>query len=271
MLGVSWDTHEISVNIPTSPSWAPSAINAAIDDWNNAQLWFIHTYFPNQTGAQFVLKGNPNSSDSQVTIIYVTDMGQYWTGNTETPTSGTVSNETVLVVLSRLQTPKDLVQVVEHELGHVLGLGHTQISSDLMYGAQDAYSGGELLHPSTLNLYAIYLLGKGCNFSAEESVTLPSQIPYLEWYPAIPQPPMNGHQTITPSDTCPSQSPLWNQPSFIIAVVVVVLVIVISVVLNSRRKKIRRPSKFLEAWDGNESTQSGQLRRERIRHGVASL
>jgi matrixin len=246
MLGVSWDTHEISISIPTSPSWAPSAINAAIDDWNNAQLWFIHTYFPSQTGAQFLLNGNPNSSDSQVTILYVPDVGQYWTGNTKTPTSGTVSNETMLVVLSRLQTHKDLVQVVEHELGHVLGLDHTQISSDLMYAAQDAYSGGELLHPSTLNLYAIYLLGKGCSFSTQESVTLPSQIPYVEWYPTIPPSATNQPQTIPPPDSCPSQSPLWSQPAFIIAVVAG-LVIVFSVYLNSRKKKIPRPSRFLES------------------------
>jgi hypothetical protein len=246
VLGVSWNRHGISVGVPTSPSWAPPAINTAIDDWNNAQLWFIHTYFPDQTSAQFLLMGNQKSSQSQVAILYVTDLGQYWTGITETPVSGTISNETILVVLSRVQTPKDLLQVIEHELGHVLGLDHTQLSSDLMYVAQDAYTGGEPSHPSTLNLYAIYLLGLGCNFSAGETVTLPSQIPYVEWYPGIQQTTVNAPQTTAPTTGCPSQIPIWRQTSFIFAVAIG-SILVVAVVLNSRRKKNPRPSRFMES------------------------
>ncbi len=245
MLGVSWATREILVSIPTSPSWAPATINTAIDDWNNAQLWFIHTYFPNQNGADFSLVGSENNTKSQVTIVYVPDSGQIWSGSTETPTSGMISNETILLVLSRLQTSDDLVQVMEHELGHVLGLDHTQILTDLMSPSQEAYTGGERSHPSTLNLYGVYLLGKGCTFSTDDAVTLPAQIPYLEWYPAIQQPTTNAPQNVTPNNNCPSQKPFWNQPSFIFALAAASAILV-TVALLSRRKKKPRPSQFME-------------------------
>jgi len=244
MLGVSWRTHEIVVSIPPSPAWAPAAINTAIADWNDAQHWFIDTYFPNQNNAEFSLIGSENNTAPQVTIVYVVDSGQIWSGSTETPTSGPISNETVLLVLSRLQTPDDLVQVMEHELGHVLGLDHTQILTDLMSPAQEAYTGGERSHPSTLNLYGVYLLGKGCAFSADESVTLPSQIPYLEWYPAIQKPTASATQLVVQNDSCPSQRQFWNQP-FIFALSAAVVALV-TVALLSRRKKKPRPTKFME-------------------------
>jgi hypothetical protein len=245
MLGVSWGTHEILVSIPPSPAWAPAAINTAIDDWNNAQLWFVHTYFPNQSNAEFSLVGSENNTKSQVTIVYVADSGQIWSGSTETPTSGTISNETILLVLSRLQTPDDLVQVMEHELGHVLGLDHTQILTDLMSPSQDAYTGGEPSHPTTLNLYGVYLLGKGCTFSADEAVALPSQIPYLEWYPGIQRPTVNAPQNVIPNNNCSSQKPFWDQQSFIFALTAA-SIILITVILLSRKKKKPRPSKFME-------------------------
>jgi hypothetical protein len=245
MLGVSWDRHELYVHIPSSPSWAHSAIDAAIDDWNNAQLWFIHTYFPNQNGTEFSLVGVEKNTKPQVTIVYVADSGQVWSGSTEIPAAGMISNETMLLVLSRLQTPDDLTQVMEHELGHVLGLDHTQILTDLMSASQDAYTGGELSHPSTLNLYGVYLLGRGCTFTAGDAVTLPAQIPYLEWYPAIQQPTASAPQNVVPNTSCPSQTSFWNQPSFIFALAAG-SVILVTVILLSRRKKQPRPSRFME-------------------------
>ncbi len=156
-----------------------------------------------------------------------------------------ISNETILLVLSRLQTPDDLIQVMEHELGHVLGLDHTQILTDLMSPSQEAYTGGERSHPSTLNLYGVYLLGKGCTFSANDAVTLPAPIPYLEWYPGIQQPTVNVPQNVVPNYSCPSQKPFWDQQSFIFTLTAAV-VILVTVFLLSRRRKNPRPSRFME-------------------------
>jgi Matrixin len=251
MLGVSWSTHQISVDVPTGPSWATTGIEDAMTDWNAAQSWFIQTYFPNQTEAQFTFADALDNSPSQVKIVYVSDVAQFWTGTTEVPTSGRLTNETVLVVLSRLAAEKDMFQVVEHELGHVLGLDHTKIPSDLMYAAQDAYSGGEVAHPSTLNLFAVYLLGMGCDFSSDATVNLPTQIPYIEWYPNLtdsnPAVSLHANQSIE-QPNCPHRLKFWQEPSFLFPVVVVLLVCT-AYFLNSRRKRTTRPTKFMEAID----------------------
>lgn len=256
MLGVKWDTHSISVYIPEKPSWAGLAIEDAMADWNDAQSWFIQTYFTSVTSAEFSLVPTQNPSSAQVEVRYVNDTGQAWGGNTEVPASGTITNETVLIVLSRLPTPSDLLQVIQHEFGHVLGLDHTAISTDLMYPAMDSYLGGEPLHPSTLNLYGVYLLGIGCTFSGGAVAVLPSQIPYLEWFPDIQQELAN--ESYAPVNTienqqvanssCPRVKELWQQPSFIFASLL--LLVALGVILfRSRRRKVPRPSQFLNTFD----------------------
>ncbi len=185
MLGTNWSTHVIQFSTPDSPAWARDTILRALDDWNMAQIWFTANYFPNQNNAVYTLTTTEDDNASQVAVKYVTDTGQSWTGITQTSISGTIHNATVSIVLSRLHTPEDLLQAVEHELGHMLGLDHTNISYDLMYPARAAYSGGITSHPSTLNLYGVYLLATGCRFASGDTVTLPPQIPFIEWYPGI--------------------------------------------------------------------------------------
>jgi hypothetical protein len=251
LLGISWQTHTITIGIPDKPSWAAIGIEDAIADWNTAQLWFIQTYFPTQLDARITLTVAKNFSDSLVKVIYVADGGQFWTGNTEVPVSGPIVNETILVVVSRLTASKDMVQVVEHELGHVLGLDHTAISVDLMYAAQDAYTGGEPSHPSTLNLFGVFLLGMGCGFSSGDLVSLPPQIPYLEWYPGLNTSTieLNKQTTHTTQQaSCPNQTRFWQQPTTIFSVVVAVIIIAVYM-LNSRRKKVPRPSQFMKAFE----------------------
>jgi len=162
-----------------------------------AQIWFTANYFPNQNNAVYTLTTTEDDNASQVAVKYVTDTGQSWTGITQTSVSGTIHNATVSIVLSRLHTPEDLLQAVEHELGHVLGLDHTNISYDLMYPARAAYSGGITSHPSTLNLYGVYLLATGCRFASGDTVTLPPQIRFIEWYPGI----QLANATVTSSKT----------------------------------------------------------------------
>ena len=241
MLGVSWNAHEITVSIPSSPLWASNALKTAISDWEAAQRWFIESYFPDQTNAQFTFVPTTNGTHLQVKIEYVTDEGQYWTGNTEVPVSGPVTNETVLLVLSRLPAPGDVTQVTLHELGHVLGLDHTAYSQDLMYPAMDAYSGGEPVEPSTVNLYGVYMLGEGCDFSAGQAAVMPPWIPYLEWSPGIQQASVNPHSTSS-TNPCSAQVPFWNQPWFTFPALVG-LITAIAVIINFRRKKTLKPTK----------------------------
>jgi len=245
MLGISWSAHEIAVNIPAAPSWASDALKTAMNDWEGAQSWFIQTYFRGQNGAEFNFMPSINNPQSQLKIEFVNDTGQFWTGNTEVPISGPIANETVLLVLSRLATPGDVIQVMHHELGHVLGLDHTAYIQDLMYPAMDSYSGGAPVYPSTVNLYGVFMLGEGCTFSPGQAAVVPSWIPYLEWSPDIQQTPVNTPQSASSTNPCPPQRALWTQPWFIFPLAVG-LAFVVFVIFNLRRKRIPRATKSVQ-------------------------
>ena len=244
MLGISWGTHTISVSIPAAPTWVADALRIAMANWEAAQLWFAQTYFPTQTGAIFSFTTIPNSSQPQLTIEYVPDEGQFWTGNTEVPISGPIVNETILLVQNRLTAPGDVIQVAQHELGHVLGLDHTTYMQDLMYPAMDALSGGPPVQPSTVNLYGVFMLAEGCVFAPEQRAAMPSWIPYLEWSPGMKETPANTPQGGA-SNPCPSQRPVWEQTWFI-GPVALALAVLIAATLNARRKKTARPSRSVE-------------------------
>ena len=245
MLDISWNTREISVSIPSTPSWASAALKTSMNDWEAAQSWFIQTYFRTQNSAEFHFMPSVNNPQSQLSIEFVNDTGQSWTGNTEVPISGPIVNETVLLVLSRLATSGDVIQVMHHELGHVLGLDHTAYIQDLMYPAMDAYSGGAPIYPSTVNLYGVFMLGEGCTFSQGQAAVLPSWIPYLEWSPGVEQTPPNNTQDVTSTNPCPPQRTLWTQSWFLFPLAVGLAIVIIGI-LNSRRQKTPRATKSVQ-------------------------
>jgi len=245
MLGISWSTHEISVAIPASPAWASDALKTAMTDWEDAQSWFIQTYFKGQNGAGFYFMPSTNNPQPQLRIEFVNDTGQFWTGNTEVPVSGPIVNETVLLVLRRLATASDVIQVAHHELGHVLGLDHTAYIQDLMYPAMDAYSGGAPVYPSTVNLYGVFMLGEECTFSPGQAAVVPSWIPYLEWSPDIQQTSVNTPQSASSTNPCPPERALWTQP-WLVFPLAVGLAIVVFVIFNLRRKRTPRATKSVQ-------------------------
>ena len=174
--GGRWRRYSISVYVPRAPSRAHNATLRAMSDWNAAQAWFASTYYPGSP--YYVLLKGDNSSSAQVQLLD--------THSTDYTTLKIVprfqkDNATIVSVVVHVGTIADQVlfhEVVMHELGHVLGLGHVKCcyQEDLMYPIANAYAARQYF-PSTLDLYALHVLA--IERTIPLSVMLPMHIQYL--------------------------------------------------------------------------------------------
>jgi len=174
--GGRWRQYSIPIFVPATPSWAHNATLRAMNDWNEAQDWFASTYYPQST--YYNLVEGDNNSKAQVQLLD--------TVSTDYTTLKIVprfqkNNATIVSVVIHVGTRVDKVlfhEVVMHELGHVLGLGHVKccIQEDLMYPVANQYAARQYF-PSTLDLYALHVLA--VERTIPTSVMLPEHIQYL--------------------------------------------------------------------------------------------
>jgi Matrixin len=185
ILGFAWPTHSIPVSIETSQSNERQAVLNAIRTWNLAQQWFITTYAASHA-APFVFYATNSTFESMVTIKFnQTQTIDYlgWTSTHELhDQQGNFRIVTVSVTIDLTKQDGTAVSDVElqtlatHEMGHALGLDHTNFSpEDLMNPVP------KVIFPSTLNLYAVYLLGMVTKVKdlPQQQVALPVNIPYV--------------------------------------------------------------------------------------------
>lgn len=169
MYSISWTSHTILVSVPASPSWAQADFMSAIQDWNEAQGWFLASYEPSHLTARYTLELAQPGQRPQVIVNYVSNLPNGWWA--ETSQDGTR--------ISLVESHADgNVVLVAHELGHVLGLGDNSISGDL-----ERSSNVHSPYPSTLDLYGAYLQALCQCYSQGDTVGLPAQIPYTVWVP----------------------------------------------------------------------------------------
>lgn len=183
--GFSWPTHNIPVNVETLTPNAAGALSKGIRTWNIAQQWFINTYMAG-AGTPFVFYETNSTYDSMVTVVFNQTQTTDDLGVTEWQAfhdkQGNFQRVAVDISIDltrkdgQVLTNDELQTLATHEFGHALGLDHTTFSAtDLMSHVP------KVMFPSTLNLYAVYLLSQSVNDKdlPQQPVTLPSNIPYV--------------------------------------------------------------------------------------------
>jgi predicted Zn-dependent protease len=220
---MTWDHSTISVliTLPNNESWwTPSYLNAtlrAISQWNHAILDFASNY----TNYAYLSKLRMTP-----TIAYKMDSGfDVYISWTEKPPSATdeigsanilyelpsriIMNSTIDLASKTLQgyvlNEVDMQNIALHELGHSLGLGHTNYTEDVMYPKYTPDPLKQVQTLSTLDLYGVSTVFQWMSNSfsfpyspQQSSVSLPSSITY-QYLPI-------SYEDLPP--TSPSLSPL---------------------------------------------------------------
>jgi hypothetical protein len=193
----SWYTKKIPFYLQTvSAPGADQGVLDAMQIWVQSQEWFISTY-ENGQGApyEFVQVDQATATSSGIVItfnqtqtsadVYHTYYRYYWDSGGDFSRI-TVTNSIILTFHdgSPLSLTNFRASALQ-QLGVGLGLDFTTFSaSDLMNKNEQ-----NVLSPSTLNLYALYLLSKTISHNSQpfSPISLPSGIPYSA-APAVPVP-----------------------------------------------------------------------------------
>jgi hypothetical protein len=161
----SWSTHQIGLNIPTTPVWARAIILDAARAWNLAQLWFEQYYFPG--GSVFTFAVSPLGN---VTITYgipaaFASIAVGWTQYTFGSGTTIVAAHVYLEenTFNSQQEPNTTdreygFRLALHELGRVLGLGSLIDGLDVMDPLGTVSRSGEPPMISFIDLFALHIL-----------------------------------------------------------------------------------------------------------------
>jgi hypothetical protein len=202
--GVTWDDSVIDVLI-TPPSnvswWSPSYLNAtlhSISQWNEAIASFAgnHSDFAYLSGLRMVPQVSDSSAkaDFDAYLSWIKEFGnvtcEAGLSRTTIKSAGIIANNSVTIAAydcrGNVLSEADSQNVVLHELGHVLGLKHSNYTGDLMYFAYSLSSPVRAI--STLDLYGVGVVFQWMAVSSEfdkdnmgsrvYSVSLPLEISY---------------------------------------------------------------------------------------------
>lgn len=185
ILGQKWTKSYVGVYVAGGVSDIQrQQLLLSLNVWYSAQQWFIDSYEGGVSKPYlFYLTDSPG--DGVITVSFLIGEGLSFAGRAlnfayTVPGNAYVRGDIQInLPPDRASNPNDLEveSIILHELGHGLGLGHSEIQSDAMY-AIDNYPQSYGL-PSTLDLYAVYMLKQAADPSAlGGSICLQSQIPY---------------------------------------------------------------------------------------------
>lgn len=230
----------VDVNQWSVPDYAV-AIREALDDWM-ISIWnytqtFNDTSLPAVSYVFYVSSINATQG-YDVLVTFTPDRippGSSIVGLTtyeyEPVTHEPISPITINVTTSSATASSLFVKdIVMHEFGHALGLGHASSSStlngpELMYYTS---SKNEVVYPSTLDVYGLTELYKGF---FNQSVQLPSDVPYV----------MLTEGTVPLPTVTPPASSLWEDFKPYLPIIVVLLLLIVAAIVLARIGKEKSP------------------------------
>jgi predicted Zn-dependent protease len=268
---VTWDRSTISVLItpPNNESWwAPSYLNAtlrAISQWNHAILDFASNY----TDYAYLSKLRMTP-----TVAYRMDSGfDVYISWIEKPpsatdeigsanilyelSSGIIMNSTIDLASKTLQgyvlNEVDMQNIALHELGHSLGLGHSNYTKDVMYPKYTPNFLDEVQALSTLDLYGVSTVFQWMSNSfsfphspQQSSVSLPSSIAYQYLqisYEDLPptSPSLSPWQTLLTGiqNLINNVMSLIMRPEFLILIVVAAVALLVVAFILARQRALQ--------------------------------
>jgi predicted Zn-dependent protease len=236
-----WTTFPLRILVDMNQWSVPEyavAVREALDDWMKS-IWnytqtFNDTSLPVMSYVFYVSNVNA-TQDYDVLVTFAPDRmppGSSVVGLTTydyDPLTHEPIPPIIINVTTSFATASSLFvkDVVLHEFGHALGLGHASSSSTLngpevMYYAS---SKTEVVYPSTLDVYGLSQLYRGV---FNQSVQLPSDVPYVMLTEGTVPPP-----TVTPLIT----SPLEDYEKYLPIIVGLLVVLVVAIVLARTGKE----------------------------------
>jgi len=233
------------------PWWQPYFPNMtmrALQQWKDAFGFFAENYPQYGYLADLELTtatSNVSLPGFDIYIVFSPDVlisGVNALGETLVLSSSNGTNLVANVTLSAQSqvvdvTRQDYRDTAVHELGHALGLGHSNSSKDLMYPYNDIFSSGYAI--STLDLYGVAVLFEPQNATVAAKpasfVVLPPEIAYTYAPINDPAPTSIGDNPVVKFFTV-----LVLNPTTLLLLVLLVAVIMLLIAVIVRRRKQRR-------------------------------
>jgi len=186
LIGKEWNHDPLKVYIAASPAFRKYVdhVKIALNDWSSAlESASGKTVDNSEIGVSaadnifdFVIVDSPRDADIVIHIrggAYAGVLGI--TIFLDVDGDGFFDKVVITVKVGPGAGPEDFRNVVRHEIGHALGLGHSDDPSDLMYPTYDASTTNIDVLPSSLDIGALLTIYGNDGFGGEN--LSPAQIP----------------------------------------------------------------------------------------------